>query len=589
MSELQVFLDDLKERVPIESVVGQKVQLSRKGNRYWGLCPFHAEKTPSFSVHPARNSFKCFGCGMGGDAITFVRETEGLEFFEAVRILADMAGLAMPQKFRGSNPEERGAREQAREALQYARQFFIQQLATADAAEARQYLQARKIAEESWQQFGLGWAPTNRQVLLEFLRSKQVSPKAMVDAGLALEDGQSRKLKARFWGRLMFPVADAGNRTLGFGGRYLPGSFAEDKQMGKYVNSPEGPLFPKRRLLYGLEKLQQGLRDYAEAPIVVCEGYLDVIQLHRAGKWPVVAALGTAFTEDHARRLARAQRRVVLLLDPDEAGRKAAFRAGRLLVAEGVDVRVAQLPEGHDPADMVAEERLEELSGCIANSWDILRWRLDTWARKTDFSVPAVVHQAAAEMAEWIATTPSPVVAESWENQVQDFLGVSAAALGKLLPHAAPSSGVVGRVGNASPPQNSAPISPQEVLRRNEREIIAAILHDPSAYPRFRQQLDTIQLSDSVARKVLTWCRQQRQSGEGFDLESAFLAFPDSESSLWLDQVRLNRPADPCLALERALDALPGNREQAVAAQHEDVDAEHLRSFLRRISISPND
>ncbi|MGB0954234.1 MAG: DNA primase [Planctomycetota bacterium] len=591
MSELNTFLDDLKERVPIETVVAQKVQLTRKGNRYWGLCPFHAEKTPSFTVNPSRNSFKCFGCGQGGDAITFVRETEGLEFFEALRVLADMAGMQMPQKFRGGRPEERGEREQAREALQWARKFFSEHLTSPDAADARKYLLDRSIPESCWQDFGIGWAPRGRQELLGFLRRQKIEDKAIVAAGLAIEDERTQQLKARFWERLMFPVADAGNRTLGFGGRYLPGSFAEEKQLGKYVNSPEGPLFPKRRLLYGIEKLQQGLRDKPEAPVVITEGYLDVIQLHRAGLNPVLAALGTAFTEDHARRLARTERKIVLLLDPDVAGRKAAARAARLLVAEGVDVRVAELPDGHDPADMVAEGRLEELSSAIADSWDILRWRLETWSQKADLSVPAVVHQAASEMAEWIATTPSPVVAEAWANQVQQVLGVSQGALGKLVSPGSPTPvGPTGGGGYPETQESQSSVSPEEVLRRNEREVIAAVLHDPSAYPRFRRELDTIELQDSVARSVLSWCRQQRESGQGFDLASALLAFHDQEPSQWLDRVRLTRPTDPCLALERALDALPGNREQAsAAAPDQQVDTEQLRSFLRRISISPND
>ena len=583
MSELQTFLDDLKERVPIESVVGNKVQLTRKGNRYWGLCPFHAEKTPSFTINPVRNSFKCFGCGVGGDAITFVRETEGLEFFEALRVLADMAGMQMPQKFRGGSPEDRGKREQAREALQWARQFFVQCLTKPEAEGARSYLLDRNIPETSWQEFGIGWAPRARQQLVAFLRSQKVENQAMLTAGLVIEDERSNSLKSRFWERLIFPVVDAGDRTLGFGGRYLPGSFAEEKQLGKYINSPEGPLFPKRRLLYGIEKLQQGLRDLPDAPVIVCEGYLDVIQLHRAGLRPVVAALGTAFTEDHARRLARTDRRVVLLLDPDQAGRRATARAGRLLVAEGVDVRVAALPEGHDPADMVAENRVEELSGIVDDSWDILRWRLDTWSRKADFSVPAVVHQAASEMAEWIATTPSPVVAEAWANQVQVVLGVSEYALHKLIrPDRSSRSGPTGRGGSADVYPSQPPISPQEVLRRNEREIIAAVLHDPSAYSRFRRELDTIELQDSVARSVLSWCRRQREEGHGFDLEAAFLAFLDQEPGGWLDRVRLARPADPCLALGRALEVLPGNREQA-------INSDDLSSYRRRISISPND
>ena len=265
------------------------------------------------------------------------------------------------------------------------------------------------------------------------------------------------------------------------------------------------------------------------------------------------------------------------------SARKAAAKAARLLVAEGIDVRIATLPDGHDPADMVAEGRLDELSGFIDDSWDILRWRLDTWSQKEDLSVPAVVHQAASEMAEWIATTPSPVVAEAWASQVQSVLGVSADALRRLThPKDTAYQGPMDSGAYAESPQIPSSTQPEEVLRRNEREIIAAILHDPSAYPRFRKELDTIEFQDSVAQRVLSWCRQQRESEQGFDLVTALIAFENQEPAAWLDQIRHQRPTDPCLALERSLEVLPGNTEKA-------TDSDDLHSFLRRISISPND
>ncbi|MDP7062218.1 MAG: DNA primase [Planctomycetota bacterium] len=589
--DLHNFIDDLKERLPIESVVAQKVQLTRKGNRFWGLCPFHAEKTPSFTVHPTRNAFKCFGCGAGGDAITFVREIEGLEFFEALRVLADQAGLQLPAKFSSGNEEQRGEREQAREALLQARAFFQACLTRSDATDARKYLLDRSIPEGSWKSFHIGWAPRDRQAMVRALRDKGVTDRGMLAAGLVLEDERQGVLKARFWERLMFPVADAGDRTVGFGGRFLPGSFAEQKQMGKYINSPEGPIFPKRRLLYGLEKLQAGLRNQPDAPVILSEGYLDVIQLHRAGFQTAVAALGTAITEDHARRLARAERPVVLMLDPDEAGRRAAARAGRLMIMEGIDVRIASLPDGQDPADMVASGRTEELSERVADSWDILRWRLDTWSRKADITVPGVLDKAAKEIAEWIASTPSPVVAETWANQACATLGISENALRRLIhPGSGHKGASYGDSGPAISPSKPSSASPEEVLLRNEREILVAVLHDPSAYSRFRDVLDTLQLQDSVTMKILDWCRQQREEGHGFDLEQALIHFRQDEAGNLLDRLRQGRPDDPCLALERALDALPGNREQALAVPTEtQVESDDLQSLLREVPISPND
>lgn len=588
MDDLQGFIEALKDRLPIETVVGQRVQLQRRGNRYWGLCPFHAEKSPSFTLLPNGGYYKCFGCGKAGDILTFVRETEGLDFMDALRVLADQAGLPLPDKMSdGRSPERADQRQAAREALQLARRFFQERLKAPEAEAARQYLQGRGISGESAQRFGLGWAPRDRSALIGHLRSKKIPEEAMESAGLILRDEEGRgAAKDRFWERLMFPVNDAGGRTVGFGGRYLPGSFAEEKSLGKYVNSPEGPLFPKRRLLYGMEFMAAALRDQPQDPVLVVEGYLDVVLLHQAGFRTAVAALGTALTEDHARRLLRCERPVIILLDADEAGRRAAAKAARHLIAEGADARVAELPDGCDPADVVSSGRLAELRQCLANSRDILRWRLETWKLKTDLSVPAVVHQAAQEMAGWISSTLSPVVAEAWTRSAAGALGISERALRDLVQ----PSGVQAAPGPAGgatprPTQRSA----QEVLTANEREIVLAVLKDPSVYALFRAELDVLELQDSTARKLLSWCRSQRALGEDFGLENALPAFAADDPSAWLDGLRHARlPASPADLLQHALDALPGNRERAhgEAVAGRPLRPEDLSRFRRPVAIS---
>jgi len=587
MADLSPFVDQLKDRLPIEEVVGRRVRLARSGGQYKGLCPFHAEKTPSFYVHPGRNSFKCFGCGKGGDIITFVRETEGLSFLEALRVLADQAGVSMPQTFSRGEQEAPEERQLVRDALQIARRWMHEQLLGAEGERARAYLKDRSIPEPAWKTFGLGWAPRDRQALLRVLREQKIPLAAVEKAGLAIEDEERQQTKARFWERLMFPVADSGGRTLGFGGRYLPGSFAEEKKLGKYVNSPEGPLFPKRKLLYGLDHLQNAIRNHPEAPVILTEGYLDVIQLHQAGFPTALAALGTAMTEDHARILRRQDRPVVLMLDPDEAGRRAAARGGRLLVAEGVDVRIALLPDGADPADMVAQGRQEELSHLVSNSWDILRWRLDTWVRKEDLSLPAVTHRAATEMAEWIATTPSPVVAEQWSAAAASTLGISLDALRSLLRPDRPRAGAV--VGNVPVATHRSPSSgPEEVLTRNEHEIVSILLHDPSTWSSSRTVLESLELQDSLADKLFQWCRSRRLEGVGFDLEEALLAFADDpQLGAWLDDQRHLHFDDPRICLQRALEALPGNLDQVRVSGTSSLD--DLAAFHRPIRITPQD
>lgn len=594
MDDLQGFVDALKERLPIEAVVGQRVRLTRRGNRYWGLCPFHAEKSPSFTVEAVKGFYKCFGCGKSGDVITFVRETEGLEFMEALRVLADQAGLTLPEATRGSGGGERAGadlRALAREALQYARRFYAERLRAPEAEGAREYLRARGVTGETAQRFALGWAPRDRQALIAALRAKQIPEEAMEMAGLVLRDEEGRGArKDRFWERLIFPVQDAGGRTVAFGARYLPGSFAEEKSLGKYVNSPEGPLFPKRRILYGLDLLPAALRDAPDEPVLVVEGYLDVILLHQAGFRTAVAALGTALTEEHARRLRRFERPVILLLDADEAGRRAAAKAARHLIAEGIDVRVAELPDGCDPADLVSGGRAQELRPCLSESRDILRWRLETWKLKADLTVPAVAHQAAEEMAGWIASTASPVVAEAWYRLAAAGLGVSESALRKLV------RGVGALAAPAPAGERSAHTHPkrtaQEALTANEREIVLALLKDPSAYALFRSALDGLKLRDSAADAVLRWTREQRTAGEDVSLDRALLAFSgDALCSAWLDASRhLAATVPPSLLLERALEALPARREEAAGAEARGraLKAEDLRGLLRPVPVSPS-
>ncbi len=592
MNDLSAVIQSIKDRLPIEAVVGARVQLQRKGGRLWGLCPFHAEKTPSFSVLPERGIFKCFGCGQGGDAITFVRELDGLEFIEALKLLADQAGVELP-KFQGGQRDRQAdqLRKHGREALAQARRLYQAALAEPCGEGARRYLHERKIEPQLIQSFGLGWAPAEPGWLTQRLIKQGFTAEVLVEAGLCSRSDRDGQLRDRFWDRLLFPVQELGDRTVGFGGRYLPGSKAEERKMGKYINSPETSLFPKRRLLYGIEKLQQGLRDCPEMPILLCEGYLDVIMLHQAGFKTAVAALGTALTEDHARRLRRYDRPVVLLLDPDEAGRRAAARGARILVREGVDVRAGELPEGLDPADMISVGRAEELSQRVAQAWDILDWRLTAWIQKADFRVPSVQAKAAHEVAEWLQTTPDPVLAEVWMRAACDRLGVTEQSLRRLMRSPAqganrsPQSVVTSQ--NSNLPNNSA----QELLRQNEQQIVSAILIDPSLAVIFAETLGELQLNDDGAAQVLKWCFERRKEGEDCSLDQALQAFSGHPAMDWLDKLRFLPVAEPQLVLERALEARPHNLEALRRAtqngQAAATDAD-LERFRRSIPISPS-
>ena len=558
MADLAPFIDQLKARLPIEEVVSQKVKLQSKGNLFWGLCPFHAEKTPSFAVYPSTNTFKCYGCSEGGDIITFIQKVEGLDFIDAVRVLSSQAGMEMPSSFSRQDSQQMVVRGQIREALKIAKSYYSEQLYLREAAPAREYLLNRKVSLDSCKEFGLGWAPRDGKVLLNMLAKSKIETKAIVAAGLAYIKNDSSEVVARFNQRLMFPIADSGGRVLGFSGRFLPGSWLEKNNRGKYVNSPEGPLFQKKRLLMGIEKLQEGLRNQPNAPIIVCEGNLDLVQMHSVGHLTTVANLGTAFTEFHSRTLKRYDRPIVLLFDSDSAGAKAAYAAARILVSDGVDVRIAVLPDGKDPADMIVNGDKSLLNQVISDSWDILDWRLDTWSRKSDLSDATTKGKAAKEMAEWIEKTPNSVIAESWERQTASFLDISQSALRQLYSTHSSSDNLT---FNHSTQQTHSTLNHQEVLQENEREILSAILLDPSAYSVCREKLDLIEFDTESNQLVLDWIRREREQGHTHQLLSALAEFSRQSDFKWLDSIRHLEIPDPVASLKRAIDALPGNQE----------------------------
>jgi len=580
--DLRDFVDRVKDRIPIETVVGRRVQLSTKSGRLWGLCPFHPEKTPSFSVRPDVGRFHCFGCGKSGDALNFLQEAEGLSFMEALERLAEEAGMELPSfSSAKQDPAKSDRRKKAREALSMARSLYAESLQGPSGAAARKYLGERSLAEETLKAFSVGWAPNESDWLVRALIGKGFDREALSEAGLCLEDSSNKPVD-RFRERVMFPVLERGERTVGFGGRFLPGSWADENNRGKYINSPEGPLFPKRRILYGIHLLPDGLRANEDAPIVVTEGYLDVMMLHQAGMRTCVAALGTALTADHARLLRRFDRKVVLLMDADEAGQRATLRGARILVEEGVACEIASLPEGADPADLVARGEEGELFQRIANAEDIIKWRLSSWSRKVGQMGPADKDRVAREMAEWVNSAASPVLAETWSREVCDRLDIGEQAFRALCRQGSSSS-------LPAPVHHQPSISDSGgTLERNEREIAVAVLLDPSLLSRNQETLQGIQedLEDSFASRVLAWCLERRAAQEQSGLDEALASFSEPEISLWLSGLRDLPLEEPARALASALEALPENRRKSQRNPQDPLDDEALRGFRRPVRIS---
>ena len=354
------------EAADMVEVVSARTQLRRSGARWTGICPFHEEKTPSFSVNPVEKLFYCFGCGKGGDIITFVRETEQLEFAEAVEWLAERYRVTL--EYEESSPEldaERNRRERLLALLEQATAYYERCLWDSPRGEsARTYLQSRALGEETCREYRLGLAPGG-QSLARKAKEKGFSAAELSAAGLV-----NRRGNDYFSGRLLFPLADARGRVRGFQARKLR---EDDPLRAKYVNSPEGELFRKGSLLYGLDRARAAIAKQERA--VVVEGNTDVLALRQAGLEPVVASMGTALTERQLNELSRLTHKLYLCFDGDAAGEAATLRGMDLAAAQGLEVKVVTLPPGQDPADLAA--RFDELLG-RAESYLSYRVRLET-------------------------------------------------------------------------------------------------------------------------------------------------------------------------------------------------------------------
>jgi DNA primase len=360
-------VEEIRARVDLVELVSDYVALTQAGNRWKGLCPFHQEKTPSFTVNPQMGFFKCFGCGASGDAFKFLMQMESLTFPEALKRLAERAGVTLPtSRF---NPQRSSEKEKFFDANRLAAQFFQEQLLKSPQAQhARDYLKKRGISDAIRQKFGLGYAPDAWDGLLIYLRRNRVQPAEAAAVGLVIQRGDKSGYYDRFRNRLMVPICDTQGQIIAFGGRTLGNDDA------KYINSPESPLFNKSRVLFGLHLARNyiGKRD----EIIVVEGYMDLIALHQFGFENAVATMGTAVTEHHARMMARYTKNVVIAFDADSAGMNAALRSVPLFAQHELRVRVLICPAGDDPDSYVRRVGTDEFRAAIDAAMPLVEYRL---------------------------------------------------------------------------------------------------------------------------------------------------------------------------------------------------------------------
>ena len=344
-------IEEVRSRNDIVDVISTYVPLKKKGSSYFGLCPFHNEKSPSFSVSRDKQMYYCFGCGAGGNVYTFLMEYENFSFPEAVRFLAERAGMELPEE--EMNEEARRQMDEKarlREMNKLAANYFYYLLHSKRGKRGLEYFKKRGITEETIRHFGLGFADIYSDDLYRFLKSKGYKDEELKDSALVSID-EKRGGSDKFWNRVMFPIMDVNNRVIGFGGRVMGDGTP------KYLNSRETKLFDKSRNLYGLNFARKTRKN----EIILCEGYMDVISMHQAGFTNAVAALGTAFTSGHGTLLRRYTENVILSFDSDEAGQRAVLRAIPILKDAGLNVRVLDLAPHKDPDEFIKEQGKEAL------------------------------------------------------------------------------------------------------------------------------------------------------------------------------------------------------------------------------------
>ena len=376
-------VEEVRMKNDIVDVISGYVKLQKKGINYFGLCPFHNEKSPSFSVSPSKQMYYCFGCGAGGNVITFVMEYENYSFMEALQMLADRAGVALPkQEYSKEAKEAADLRTALLEINRMAANYYYFQLTNPQGEVGYRYLRDRQLADDTIRHFGLGFANKTSDDLYRYLRAKGYDDKILKETGLVTIE--ERGAHDKFWNRVMFPIMDVNNRVIGFGGRVMGAGEP------KYLNSPETKLFDKSRNLYGLNYARLSREKY----ILICEGYMDVIAMHQAGFTNAVASLGTAFTTQHAALLKRYTDKVVLTYDSDGAGTKAALRAIPILRDVGMSIRVLNMQPHKDPDEFIKNmgaeafrERIEQARNSFLFEIDVLKrnYEMDDPEQKTEF------------------------------------------------------------------------------------------------------------------------------------------------------------------------------------------------------------
>ena len=510
-------IEEVRSRNDIVDVISGYVHLQKKGANYFGLCPFHNEKSPSFSVSRSKQMYYCFGCGAGGNVFTFLMEYENDTFPEAVKALADRAGISLPE----ADESEEAKREQSKRSRllainKEAAKYFYFQLRAKQGEPGLHYLRKRQLTDETIHRFGLGYANKTADDLVRYLKGKGFSEDLIREAGLCNTD-EKHGMYDKFWNRVMFPIEDINHRVIGFGGRVM----GDGKP--KYLNSPETPIFDKSRNLYGLNFA----RSSRKGNIILCEGYMDVIAMHQAGFNQAVASLGTAFTLGQAGLLKRYAKEVLLSYDSDGAGVKAALRAIGILKEAGLTGRVINLEPYKDPDEFIKNLGAEAFQERIDNAENSFLFEIRMLQREYDLNDPEKKTEFHRAVAKKLCEFPEEVERENYLEAVAEKYHIGFESLRKLVASTAASTGLARPVERPkSGIQKKS--TPEDNVKKTQRLLLTWLAEEPQIYPKIAAFLSAEDFTEELYRKVADRLFENLARGE-VNAAAIISMFPEEE------------------------------------------------------------
>lgn len=486
-------IEEIRIQNDIVDVISSYVQLNKKGSTYFGLCPFHNEKTPSFSVSSDKQMYYCFGCGVGGNVYTFVMEYENFSFVEAVKFLADRVHITLPTVEVSDEVKKRmDFKHQLVEVNKTAARYFYYQLKSEKGKHALEYLQKRGISEETLKKFGLGYSNIFRNDLYRYL-SEKYDERVLNESGLVIPEKKSPgEYFDRFWNRVMFPIFDVHNRIIGFGGRVL-GDFNP-----KYLNSPETKLFDKRRNLYGLNLARSSRKEN----IIIVEGYMDVISLYQAGITNVVASLGTAFTIEQAALIKRYTDNVVISYDSDTAGIKAALRAIPILKSKGLSVRVLRIKDYKDPDEFIKNKGSEAFIDLINNATSGFMFEIEELGNKFNLEDPDNRTKFHKQVATKLLELDSEIERDNYLEAIAKKYNTKKQLLEKLVVETGKNTGIVSSRQEIKKINSQKNKNSEDGIILAQKSILTLVANNYDIYKIVKKYLKVTEFLDEFYRKV---------------------------------------------------------------------------------------